>query len=193
MTQQWRYVNGRELYDLRSDPGQQRDVATENPEVVARLRAAYDRWWESLTPAFGRDVPIVLGHAKQNPVTLNAHDWHAEDAQVPWNHELIAKQPLANGWWAVDVTQAGTYELTLRSWAPEDPSAKPLDAIEARVQLGSADSRVPVPAEARQVTLRAELPAGPARLQTWLTRTDGASRGAFYVTVRRVASKPLPK
>lgn len=188
MTRQWRYVDGKELYDIAADSGQTRDVAAAHPEVVARLRAEYERWWESLSPAFERDVPLVLGSAKQNPVTLNAHDWHAEDAQVPWNHELIAKQPLANGWWAVDVEQAGTYELTLRSWAPEDPNAKPLDAATARVQLGTLEASAPVPAGAREVTLRLMLPQGPARLQTWLTRADGTARGAFYVTARRIAS-----
>lgn len=185
LTQQWRYVNGRELYDVRADPGQQRDVAVENPEVVKRLRSAYDHWWDELTPAFGRDVPLVLGHPSQNPVTLNAHDWHAEDAQVPWNHELIAKQSLVNGWWAVDIARPGTYEFTLRSWAPEDPNARPLDAATARIRLGTQEATVPVPAGAREVTLRVKLPASPTRLQSWLTGADGASHGAFYITVRR--------
>jgi uncharacterized sulfatase len=37
------------LFDLEADPGEQRDVAPENPVVVARLRALYDR--------VNRDVP----------------------------------------------------------------------------------------------------------------------------------------
>lgn len=189
LTQQWRYVNGRELYDIRADPGQQHDVAAENSEVVKRLRTECDRWWEDLSPVFSRDVPLVLGHPSQNPVTLNAHDWHAEDAQVPWNHELIAKQPLVNGYWAVDIVRPGPYEFTLRSWAPEDPNAKPLDATTARLQLGAAEVTVTIPSGSREVTLRATLPKGPAHLQTWLTRPDGASRGAFYVTVRRVSAR----
>lgn len=187
MTHQWRYVDGKELYDLAADPGQQKDVAAEHPGVVGRLRAAYEQWWESLSPAFGHDVSMVLGHPAQNPVTLNAHDWHAADAQVPWNHELIAKQPLVNGWWAVDVARPGSYEFTLCSWAPEDRDAKPLDATTARLLIGSREAMATVPQGVREVTFRIDLPQGPAHLQTWLTREDGASRGAFYVTVRRVA------
>jgi arylsulfatase len=34
-----------ELYDLEVDPGEARDVAAEHPDVVARLRAAYDAWF----------------------------------------------------------------------------------------------------------------------------------------------------
>ena len=36
-----------EPYDVREDPGEVRNVAAENPEVVARLRRALDRWLET--------------------------------------------------------------------------------------------------------------------------------------------------
>jgi len=39
-----------ELYDLAADPGEQRDVAGEHRDVVARLAAEYDRWWQSVQP-----------------------------------------------------------------------------------------------------------------------------------------------
>jgi arylsulfatase A-like enzyme len=39
-----------ELYDVKSDPGQQNNVATKYLEVVDRMNAAYDRWWESVLP-----------------------------------------------------------------------------------------------------------------------------------------------
>src|SRR5690606_12547669 len=50
MNQRWRYLNGTELYDLKTDPGQQHDVAAEHPQVVADLRQAYEQWWRSLQP-----------------------------------------------------------------------------------------------------------------------------------------------
>jgi arylsulfatase A-like enzyme len=40
-----------QLFDLASDPGQQRDVAAQHPEIVAQLEAAYDEWWASVLPA----------------------------------------------------------------------------------------------------------------------------------------------
>ena len=39
-----------ELYDLAADPGEQRDVAGEHRDVVARLAAEYDRWWQGVQP-----------------------------------------------------------------------------------------------------------------------------------------------
>ena len=37
-----------QLYDIAADPGEQRDVAAEHPEIVERLAAEYDRWWASV-------------------------------------------------------------------------------------------------------------------------------------------------
>jgi arylsulfatase len=46
-TQQWRLVDNHRLYDISQDPGQKQDVAAQHPEVVEKLRAAYDQWWKS--------------------------------------------------------------------------------------------------------------------------------------------------
>jgi len=43
-------VNNKELYDLKADPGEKKNVITEHPEVVAQLRAAYDQWWNEVQP-----------------------------------------------------------------------------------------------------------------------------------------------
>lgn len=43
-------VNDAELYDLHADPAQTTNTIDAHPEVLARLRAAYDAWWESLPP-----------------------------------------------------------------------------------------------------------------------------------------------
>jgi len=43
-------VNNKELYDLKADPGETKNVITEHPEVVADLRAIYERWWTDVQP-----------------------------------------------------------------------------------------------------------------------------------------------
>ncbi len=43
-------VNGKELYDLEADPGERTNLVKKHPEVVASLRAEYDKWWTSLDP-----------------------------------------------------------------------------------------------------------------------------------------------
>jgi hypothetical protein len=43
-------VNNSELYDLKTDPGETKDVIREYPEVVEKLRVAYDKWWNEVMP-----------------------------------------------------------------------------------------------------------------------------------------------
>ena len=38
MTERWRLIDGKELYDIQADPGQTTDIAARHPEAVAHLR-----------------------------------------------------------------------------------------------------------------------------------------------------------
>jgi arylsulfatase A-like enzyme len=44
-------VNTSELYDLKADPGETKNVITGHPEVAAALRATYDQWWADVQPS----------------------------------------------------------------------------------------------------------------------------------------------
>jgi len=182
MTDRWRWVNGKELYDVQSDPGQKSNVASANPAVAKRLGAFYDDWYKSIGTRFGDFVRIPLGAAEANPTNFTCHDWHGP--QVPWNQGAVRRSPNANGFWTVDIVQDGKYEFTLR----ERPAVAKfaMGAAQARVRVGDVDATVPVKPEATSATLTLDLKSGPAKLQTWLTKKGRAMRGAFFVEVKRV-------
>ena len=46
----FRFVNNKELYDIAADPFEKHNVFERHPQVVAELRAAYDRWWTEALP-----------------------------------------------------------------------------------------------------------------------------------------------
>ena len=52
---QFRFVNNKALYDIRIDPGETKNVSGDHPEVVAQMRAAYDKWWEEVLPALAEN------------------------------------------------------------------------------------------------------------------------------------------
>jgi len=187
MTDRWRLVNGKQLFDMRADPGQKKDVANEHPDVVRRLRAAYEAWWEDIDERFDEYARIVLGSEHENPSHLVAHDWHPTDGPCPWSQGHVRRKNLyANGWWAVRVARAGTYRITLRR-APKQ-AGMALGADEARLKVGKVDETRPTEPGAKAVALEMDLPAGPARLQTWLTNTKtGKTRGAYDLTVERLS------
>jgi arylsulfatase A-like enzyme len=51
-------VNNRELYDLKADRGESKNVLADHPEEVARLRAAYDRWWQDVLPRLENEAVV---------------------------------------------------------------------------------------------------------------------------------------
>jgi arylsulfatase A-like enzyme len=51
--------NGWKLFDLRSDPGEARDVSAAHPEVTGKLSRAYESWWTSVLPCLeNEDAPV---------------------------------------------------------------------------------------------------------------------------------------
>jgi arylsulfatase A-like enzyme len=191
MTEQWRLINGRELYDIKADPGQAHDIAAQHPDVVAHLRGEYDRWWEELLPTFDDYCEIVAGSEAENPSRLGSHDWH--EVFPPWDQTHILEGQVANGFWAVRVAQAGEYEITLRRWPEEAnapitgtvPGGKAIAAHTARLKVADVDVQQPIPEGATGVTFTVRLPVGDTRLQTWLINDAGEDRGAYYVYVNR--------
>ncbi|MAU17013.1 MAG: arylsulfatase [Muricauda sp.] len=43
-------VNNTELYDIKADPGETKNIIDHHPLVVKKLRALYDQWWEDVQP-----------------------------------------------------------------------------------------------------------------------------------------------
>ncbi len=139
MSQQWRLVNGKELYDIAADPGQQQNVAADHPEQVQAMQAFYDAWWEELEPTFAQTTEIYLGHPDAEVAVLTCHDWIGTGFS-PWNQRAVregqgylppgAKQRRAAGssgkhesHWAVRVATPGTYRIAVRRW-PAEAEAK---------------------------------------------------------------------
>jgi arylsulfatase A-like enzyme len=145
MSQKWRLVNGKELYDIKADPGQENDLVSKHPDQVKRLTAFYDEWWAEIEPTFAMTTEIYVGHAEHPVVSLTGHDW-IQDALPPWNQQQIRqaagygapKRPAGKarknkepnkslesvklshqGHWAVKVISDGDYEIRLRRWPVE--------------------------------------------------------------------------
>jgi len=180
----WRLVNGKLLYDIKKDPGQQTDMASDHPEVVAKLRADYEAWWEEMQPSFKKIVRYDLG-GEENPTTLMSHDWLMRKGHAPWNQPAVQQNALLNGPFEVNVVKAGKYRITPMRW-PEYVD-KPSGCTSVSFSLASAggfkgsgwstDPEQPVRSK------DFEFPAGPAKLQATLTNEDGKTFGAYYVKI----------
>jgi arylsulfatase len=72
---QYRLV-GAQLYDMSKDPGQTTDIAAQHPEVVKKMRDAYDQFWKEARPLMvneeapmSKTQPFRVHYEKQRDTT----------------------------------------------------------------------------------------------------------------------------
>lgn len=73
-TEEWRFSNNSELYNISNDPQEKNNVASQNPEVIYELQNSFDLWWESALPLMvneglpkvkREDMPLAKRYNKQ--------------------------------------------------------------------------------------------------------------------------------
>jgi arylsulfatase A-like enzyme len=187
----WRLLEGRELYDLTSDPLQQTNVIGKYPDVAARLNTHLDRWWDGLKATANDPQPVPIGDPKANPMLLTACEWL--DVFVDQQSQIV-RGTRKNSYWNLTVEQPGTYQFELRRWPREAdrPLAEgegkqgALPIAQARIFINQREQIQAAPEGSKAVTFTATLPKGPSTLHTWfLDAAQNSICGAYYVYVTR--------
>jgi len=124
-TQRYRLDYTGKLYDMVADPGQDRDVSQQHPEITAKLRKAVARWREEVLPKSEDDRPFPVGHRDFGTGILPARDGVASG-----NVQRSARAPNCSfftNWtstgdkitWDVEVLNAGEYEAVVYYTCPK--------------------------------------------------------------------------
>jgi len=163
------------LYDTARDPFEMHDIAAEKPEVVARLKRDYEKWFKDVTS--GRDYTspsrIVLGAPQANPVRLTRQDWRGP--QAGWT-------PQSLGHWEVNVARHGAYEITARLNEIDQPAI-------VHFELGQVRMQQEVPAKATRVVFNnVRLPSGAGRLECVVDQA-GVKTGVRDVEIKRIGNQ----
>lgn len=197
----WRWLENRELYDLDKDPLQQINVAEQHPEVVEKMQAHLDRWWDELQPTVATPQRVIIGHAAENPLMLTACEWL--DVFVDQQGQ-VRRGVKKNGRWYLEVAEPGDYIFELRRWPRESqlelksgaPSLKVTDGqlVEGaalpidhgRLKIGAFEATAFPEVDGQSIQFEVPLSAGPVELQTWFVdEQDREICGAYYVYVQR--------
>jgi hypothetical protein len=208
MSNKMRLVNGEELYDIAKDPGQENDIAKQNPSVVAKMRGYYDDWWSSVSEKFNLFPVIVLGSDNQNPIELTCHDTHVHDSKIPWNQDFIReaeKNPMG-GNFTVEFEKTGTYKIEISRWPFESGLAindavkgraktiateaisegKAMNFLNGGVQIGAWKQEKQVEKDAKSIVFEGDFFEGKTDMRAWFTTKDKEDWGAFYIRVERL-------
>jgi len=49
-SEKWRLVGKDQLYNIETDPGEQKNVIADHPEIAQKMLKAYDTWWDEVRP-----------------------------------------------------------------------------------------------------------------------------------------------
>lgn len=211
MTENWRLINGEELYHIKRDPSQENDLAAKRPKVVKALRAEYDKWWDSISPGFAVHERAVVGNDAENPAQLTGHDWLADsDGASPWHQGKIRAANPSMGGWAIRVDQTANYEIALRRWPKElshpinkdlapgpsvpglaafrETPGKGLGVTQATLKLGDVTQTKPVGPDTNEVRFILDLHQGDYLLEGIFHNNDrsGMRIGAYYAVIKRL-------
>ena len=168
--EQWNGKTAFQLYDITHDPLELHDLAAQEPDRVAKLKAQYDTWFNDVTGTrdYAKPSRIFLGANQENPVLLTRQDWRGSGAS--WS-------PNGIGHWEVNVVAATKYEIKL--WfAPLKTNG------EAMFSCGGVTARQLIKAgEAGCAFRNVPLPLGPSRLESSV-KEGHAIVGLQYVEVK---------
>ena len=201
----WRLVNGRELYDIAADPGQETDIASQHQDVTREMRAHYEAWWNKLEPSLKEYCPISIGSAQENLVLLTSADW--QDVYCDSVQNVLRGDGGGKGSpWNVYVERDGAYEIKLSRWPLSRNLALNAPCPEARLTVGTLIPGKALPIAAARLTVAGEEQASKSaaddqsvvfrvnlqggqkiKIQGWFQDASGNDLcGAYYAYVRHL-------
>jgi len=142
MQGKWRLVDGKELYNIASDPSQKKNVAAQHPELVQELRDYYQkRYWPSVSANDQERARPIIGSPEQPTTWLVSENWtpqNPKSATCPWSQAAVLRGVRSAGSWPVEVAQEGDYTFEVRRWprladAPLDGIIPPKQKVDAWV------------------------------------------------------------
>ncbi len=121
LTEHYRLINGRELYQIRKDPFQEIDVASHFPEIVEKLLKENELFVsQAKTRPDYYEFPVsIVGNEIQQEINLTIQHAIGESPGI-WKAEHVAAGLRnKNNTHAIMVEKEGLYEISCRRWPSE--------------------------------------------------------------------------
>jgi arylsulfatase/arylsulfatase A len=157
-----------ELYNLKDDPKETVNLAARHPERVARLKMAYEEWFEdvSSTRPDNYAPPLgLIGTEHENPTTLTRQDWLGSSWEVG-----------ATGYWEVEVAKAVIADIEV-IFHPEEVKG------DSAVTLHAGEVELTQKTNGHRITFHGvALPQGKLRLEG-VRSGEGRAKGAWQLII----------
>lgn len=197
----WRLLNGSKLYDIRKDPKQRKDLASQYPEVIAQLLRENDVFTQSATlnPEY-KKIPVnVVGNAAQKEIKLTIQHAIGEDGGIWKPEQVSAGMTNTNNTHALRFEEDGDYIIECRRWPKECPGPilgipqenpknlyeyKSISPEKVRIQIGTQILEKEIGPKDEKISFRVRLEKGRNLLVNDFIQGD-EKYGVYYTYVRK--------
>ncbi|MFY0713619.1 arylsulfatase [Seonamhaeicola sp. NFXS20] len=209
MDDNWRLVNGKELYNINQDLAQEHNVINQYPEVTSRLKEGYEKWWQSImseTPN-ERYAYIKVGSSKENPSRISSHDMLTGKFGHMWHQYGAVTASQATGRWKIEFVEDGEYTITLRRFPRESglpinavfpetektikldramPASVKNDFTEAYLYVANLSKSEIIKENQEEVTFKGFIPEGKYDMEAQLIDKNNRVHPAYYVYIEKL-------
>jgi arylsulfatase A-like enzyme len=209
MDDNWRLVNGNELYDMSEDRSQANNIIEQHPEVAAKLAEGYERWWQSFVDegVDERYAYIKVGSPHENPSRISAHDLMTGKHGHSWHQYGAVTATQATGKWKIEFIEDGEYKISLCRFPRESglainesfpakekpveldramPASVKTDFVQAYIYVADLSKSAEIVNGQKEVSFTAEISAGKYDMEAQLIDKDGRLHPAYYVYVEKL-------
>ncbi|CAH8281457.1 arylsulfatase A-like enzyme [Mariniflexile fucanivorans] len=208
MDDNWRLIDGTELYDMRTDLGQENNVIATHQEIADRLAVGYETWWKSFVDegVNERYAYIKVGSPKENPTRISAHDMIIGKYSDAWHQNGAIQGAQAAGKWKIEFVEDGDYTISLRRFPRESnlainetfpaqkeaieydrtsPASIKTDFKEAFLYVANISKTMEIKKDQDEVTFTGKIPAGKYDMEAQLIDEVGRVHPAYYVYIEK--------
>ncbi|MGQ1784578.1 MULTISPECIES: arylsulfatase [unclassified Saccharicrinis] len=209
MDQDWRLVNGSELYKMADDRKQNNNVIDQYPKVAERLSEGYERWWQSIMSEGPNEkyAYIKVGSCKENPSRISSHDMFTGKFGHMWHQYGAASGAQASGKWKIEFVEDGEYKISLRRFPRESglainetfaaqektieleavmPASTKNDFVEAYLYVANLTKTLKIENGQAEVSVTGRIPAGKYDMEAQLIDKQGRVHPAYYIYIERL-------
>ena len=208
MDQDWRLVNGIELYHITNDLKQENNVLQKYPEVAERLAVGYEKWWQSIKDEGVNEqyAYIKVGTPNENPSRISAHDLLTGKLGRGWHQFGAIQATPSAGRWKIEFMEDGAYSVSLRRFPRESglgineefeaqpkpkileraaPASIKSDFNQAYLFVGKHQITKEISTE-EEITFAIKMSEGKYDLEAWLIDTQGRIHPAYYLYIEKI-------
>jgi len=209
MDDNWRLVNGNELYNITNDKGQNHNVIDKHTAEAERLAAGYETWWQSFMDegVNERYAYIKVGSKHENPARISAHDMLTGKHSGSWHQHGAVRATQSTGRWKIEFVEDGEYAITLRRFPRESglainetfsareknieldrlmPASVKSDFKKAYVYVANVEGTSEIELGQEEATFTGKISAGKYDMEAQLIDADGRVHPAYYVYIEKI-------